>query len=38
MNFDSYSIEFYDMDDKYFKDYRYPINVIVTGNIQYSSR
>ena len=36
VNFDSYSIGFYDMDDKYYKDFRYPINVIVSGDIHYS--
>lgn len=30
-NYDSYSVEFYDMDDKYFKEYSYPINVMFTG-------
>merc|ERR1719419_682968 len=37
VNFDSYSIKFYDMDDKYYKDFRYPINVIVSGDIHYSN-
>ena len=36
-NFDSYSIPYYDADDKYYRDYRYPINVVVTGDdVRYS--
>jgi len=37
VNFDSYSIKFYDMDDKYYKDFRYPINVIISGDIHFSN-
>ena len=37
VKYDSYSIRYYDVDDKYFNEYRYPINVMITGpNIQYS--
>ena len=37
VKFDSYSIKYYNADDKYFNEYRYPINVIITGNdIDYS--
>ena len=34
--FDSYSIPFFDADDKYYMDFRYPINVVVTGDIDFS--
>ena len=37
MNYDSYSLQYYDMDDKYYKDFRYPINLIISGDILYSS-
>lgn len=37
VNFDSYSIKFYDADDKYYKDFRYPINVIISGDIHFSN-
>ena len=37
VKYDSYSIEYYNADDQYFNEYRYPINVMVTGrNISYS--
>jgi len=38
VNGDSYVIAYYDMDDKYYKDFRYPINIIITGNIDYSQK
>lgn len=38
VNFDSYSIKYYDTDDKYYSQYRFPINVVVSGDIQYSDK
>ena len=39
VNFDSYLVPFYNMDDKYFNEYRYPINVMITGeNINYADK
>ena len=39
VNFDSYLVPFYNMDDKYFNEYRYPINVMITGeNIDYADK
>ena len=39
VKFDSYSIDFYNEDDKYFNEYRYPINVMLTGgDIFYSEK
>merc|ERR1719400_1151395 len=39
VKFDSYSIDFYNEDDKYFNEYRYPINLMLTGdNIFYSEK
>jgi len=34
--FDSYSVEYYDMEDKYFKEYPFRINVVVSGALDYS--
>jgi hypothetical protein len=37
VNYDSYSIDYYDMDDKYYKEFRFPINVVVNGaGLRYS--
>jgi len=36
VNFDSYSINFFDEDDKYYRDYRFPINIVVSGDVLYS--
>lgn len=33
---DSYSVEFYDSEDKYFRDYPYRIQVAITGDVDYS--
>ena len=39
VKFDSYSIDYYNADDKYFNQYRYPINVMITGNsVDYSDK
>merc|ERR1719471_694902 len=39
VKFDSYSIDFYNADDEYFNEYRYPINLMLTGeNIFYSEK
>ena len=39
VKYDSYSIEFYNTDDQYFNEYRYPINVIIKGdNVDYSDK
>ena len=39
VKFDSYSVDFYNMDDEYFNEYRYPINVMITGdNIDYADK
>ncbi|KAL7632548.1 UNVERIFIED_CONTAM: hypothetical protein RMT77_017115 [Armadillidium vulgare] len=34
--YDSYSVEFYDMEDKYFREYPYRIQVILHDDINYS--
>jgi len=36
VNYDSYSVAYYDAEDKYYLDYRYVINVVVSGDIYYS--
>ena len=36
VNFDSYSIKFFDADDKYYRDYRFPVNVVIAGDVEYS--
>jgi len=36
VNYDSYSVAYYDAEDKYYLDYRYIINVVVSGDIYYS--
>ena len=39
VKFDSYAINFYNADDEYFNEYRYPINLMLTGeNIFYSEK
>jgi len=30
-NYDSYSVTYYDMEDKYFKEYAFTISVMVSG-------
>ena len=35
--FDSYSVEFYDAEDKYFKEYPFRINVIINSHLDYSN-
>lgn len=35
--FDSYSVQFYDVEDKYFKEFPFRVNVIVSGSLDYSS-
>lgn len=38
-NYDSYSVQFYDLEDAFFKEYAYTINVVVTGPaLDFSSR
>jgi hypothetical protein len=38
VNYDSYSIDYYDVDDKYYKEFRFPINVVVSGSgLRYSN-
>lgn len=34
--FDSYSVDFYDIEDKYFREYPFRINVVVSGTLDYS--
>ena len=36
VNYESYSINYYDADDKYYREYRFPINVVVSGDIKFS--
>jgi len=36
--FDSYSVEYYDMEDEYFRDFPFRINVVVSGELDYSSK
>ena len=37
-NYDSYSVQYYDMDDAYFKKHAYVISVVITGpNMDFSS-
>jgi len=36
--FDSYSVDFYDAEDKYFKTYPFRINVVVSGELDFSSK
>ena len=37
VNYDSYSIDYYNADDKFYKEFRYPINVVVSGpGLRYS--
>ena len=37
-NYDSYSVQYYDMDDAYFKKYAYLISVVITGpDLDFSS-
>ena len=37
VNFDSYSIDYYNADDKYYREYRFPINIVVSGpGLEYS--
>ncbi|XP_046993292.1 patched domain-containing protein 3 [Schistocerca americana] len=35
---DSYSVEFYDREDFYFREFPYRIQVVITGNLNYSDR
>lgn len=34
--YDSYSVEFYDLEDMYFREYPYRIQVVITGDVNYS--
>ncbi|XP_064118928.1 patched domain-containing protein 3-like isoform X2 [Macrobrachium nipponense] len=34
--YDSYSVRFYDLEDHYFRDYPYRIQVVITGDLNYS--
>jgi len=34
--FDSYSVEYYEVEDKYFREYPFRINVVVSGALDYS--
>lgn len=34
--YDSYSVLFYDLEDQYFRDYPYRVQVVVTGDLNYS--
>lgn len=36
--YDSYSVHFYDMEDKYFREYPYRVQVAITGDIEYSNK
>jgi hypothetical protein len=37
-NYDSYSVQYYDMDDAYFKEYAFTISVVISGpNLDFSS-
>ena len=37
-NYDSYSVQYYDMDDLYFKEYSYVISVVISGpNLDFSN-
>merc|ERR1719222_368050 len=36
--FDSYSVDFYDAEDKYFRTYPFRINVVVSGELDYSNK
>ena len=36
VNYDSYSINYYDADDQFYREYRFPINVILSGDIKFS--
>ncbi|CAL4066460.1 unnamed protein product [Meganyctiphanes norvegica] len=36
--YDSYSVTFYDMEDKYFREYPYRVQVVLTGDIEYSDK
>ncbi|KAK7083691.1 Sterol-sensing domain of SREBP cleavage-activation [Halocaridina rubra] len=33
---DSYSVDFYDLEDHYFRDFPYRIQVVITGDLNYS--
>ncbi|KAK8396858.1 hypothetical protein O3P69_005078 [Scylla paramamosain] len=33
---DSYSVDFYDREDKYFREFPYRIQVVITGDVNYS--
>ncbi|MCL4135334.1 UNVERIFIED_CONTAM: hypothetical protein GTU68_052017, partial [Idotea baltica] len=33
--YDSYSVDFYDMEDKYFREYPYRVQVMITGDLNY---
>lgn len=35
--YDSYSVTYYDTDDKYFREYPYRVNVVISGLYDYSS-
>ncbi|XP_068239461.1 patched domain-containing protein 3-like isoform X2 [Palaemon carinicauda] len=35
--YDSYSVRFYDLEDQYFRDYPYRIQVVITGDLDYSN-
>ena len=35
--YDSYSVDYYDTDDKYFREYPYRVNVVISGHYDYSS-
>lgn len=38
-NFDSYAAKYYDMEDKYFKEFSYTISVIISGpNLDFSNK
>lgn len=36
--YDSYSVTFYDMEDKYFREYPYRVQVAITGDVKYSDK
>ncbi|CAB4057442.1 unnamed protein product [Lepeophtheirus salmonis] len=35
--YDSYSVEFYEMEDTYFREYPYRVNVVLSGHFNYSN-
>jgi len=36
--FDSYSVSYYDTEDKYFREYPFRISVVISGELDYSSK